>query len=470
LDVLEDDKIDDGTDQTKNYQFSETPQRTNTDRFWFRMKHNQDFDHGVTAKLDIDVVSDEDYLQEFKDGFTGFTETNDYFDKEVGRSLDEYDDTLRKNWLNINKSWSTYAFNVDAAWYDNIYARRQDTADTTLQTLPSIQFDAAKEKIGASKFYYSLDSEYRSFYRQDTTSTLVNGQRTDVYPKIYLPIKLGNYVHFEPSIGIRQTIWHTHNFTDINGDSDSLRTRQMYDMGAQLSTKLTRIFNPNTAFADKIQHEIIPEIDYIFTPNIRQDDLPEFDDLDRIEQQNLITWSLIQNFTSRTSGLTPEGKEVITYHDFAYIKLYQSYDINKERNHESQPFSDIALDAELPLTDFIRVDMDLSWSPYNNRFNSFNIGNTLKDNRGDQLRTEYRYDSHLSESLYARINVTLTDEFTAYSSIEKNLKENNTVETQAGLSLKKSCWTFRLYFSDSQDEQSITFLINLHGIGELDTK
>jgi LPS-assembly protein len=470
LDVLEDDKIDDGTDQTKNYSFSQTPQRTNTDRFWFRMKHNQDFDYGFTAKLDIDVVSDEDYLQEFKDGFTGYTETNDYFDKDVGRGLDEYDDTLRKNRLNISKSWSTYAFNVDAVWYDNVYARRQDTADTTLQTLPNIQFDAVKEKIGTSKFYYSLDSEYRSFYRQDTTSTLVNGQRTDIYPKLYLPVKLGSHFHFEPSIGIRQTIWHTNDFTDINGNSDSLRTRQMVDMGARLSTKLTRIFSPDTAFADKIQHEIIPEIDYAFTPDIRQDDLPEFDDLDRIDEQNLITWSLIQNFTSRKSSLTPKGEEVTTYRNFAYIKLYQSYDINKERDHESQPFSDIALDTELPLNDFISLDMDLSWSPYDNQFNSFNIGNTLKDNRGDQLRTEYRYTDSLSESLYAKVNVTLTDEFTAYTSIEKNLKNNTTVETQAGLSLKKPCWTFRLYLADSQDEQSITFLINLHGIGEMGTK
>ncbi len=470
FDVLEDKKTDDGTVQTQDYGFAGTPQRTNTDRFWLRMKHNQDLPNGFTAKLDIDVVSDEDYLHEFKDGFTGYTETKDYFENKFGRSLDEYTDSIRKNRLNINKSWSAYAFNMDALWYDNINARRQDTDDTTLQTLPGIRFDASKQQIRTSKFYYSLDTEFRSFYRQDTTATLVNGQRADVYPKIYLPLKLGRAFYFEPSIGLRQTIWHTNEFTDITGNSDSLRTRQIYDIGAELSTKLIKLFDLHMKSADKLKHELIPKLEYAFTPDINQDDLPSFDSLDNIPEQHLITWSLTNNFISRKSNIPPKGKEISTYRDIAYIKLSQSYDIKKEKDNESRPFSDITLDTEFSPNDFIRLDMDLSWSPYDSHFNVLNIGNTLKDNRGDQLRTEYRYSSTLSESLYSKIDITLTQELTAYYSIEKNLKEDKTVETQAGLSLKKSCWTFNLYFANSQDEKSIAFLIKLHGIGDFGTK
>ena len=476
FDFLEDEKTDDGTIDTENYSFSTTSQRTNTDRFWFRMKHNQDLPNGFTAKLDIDVASDEDYLHEFKDGYTGYTATKEYFEEEFGRGLDEYDVYIRKNWLNISKSWSTYTFNVDAFWYDNIHARRQNKDDTTLQTLPGIQFDAFKQQIGPSKFFYSLDSEYRSFYRKDTdplpTDPLVRGQRADIYPKVYLPVKLGKFFNFEPSVGIRETLWYTENFTDIYGNSDNLRTRQMVDVGAQLSTKLIKIFNPDNEFADKIRHEIIPKLEYAFIPNVIQDDLPFFDSLDKIAEQNLLTWSLTNNFTSKKSRITPKGKEITTYRDVAYIKLYQSYDIKKKRDDESRPFSDITLDMELNPNDFISLDLDLSWSPYDNHFKALNIGNTLQDNRGDALRTEYRYTSNVPESefLYSKIDVRLTDELTAYYSIEKNLREEKTVETQAGLSLKKSCWAFNLYFSESDGEQSIAFLINLHGIGEFGTK
>ena len=206
------------------------------------------------------------------------------------------------------------------------------------------------------------------------------------------------------------------------------------------------------------------------TPNIIQNDLPSFDALDRIAEKNHLTWSLTNNFISRVSRVSLKGDEQLIYRDAAYIKLYQTWDIKKERDNESEPFSDLFLEAEIVPYNFLSLDMNIAWSPYDNHFNTLNIGNTIQDNRGDSLRTEYRYSTSLSESLYSRLTVSLTDELTAFCSIEQNLKEKKTVETQAGLSLQKSCWTFNLYFSQSPDEQSITFLINLHGIGEFGTK
>ena len=470
FDFLDDEKQDDGTDQTKEFSFTTTPQRTNTDRFWFRMKHNHELPDGFTAKVDIDIASDEDYLQEFKDGFTGYTQTKEYFEDAFGRSLDEYDDYTRKNSLNINKTWSNYSFTVDALWYDNIRARRQNSDDTTLQTLPAIQFDASRQQAGHSNLFYSFDTEYRSFYRQETTAVLVKGQRTDIYPKLYLPLKLGKSFNFEPSLGVRETLWHTNDFTDINGNSDSFRTREMYDIGATLSTKLNKIFDLDNGFADKIQHELIPKLEYLFTPHIIQDDLPSFDELDRVSEQNQVTWSIVNNFTSRKSFIPSTGKEQFSYRDFAYIKVYQTWDIKKERDNESEPFSDVFLESELNPCSFFSLDMDIAWSPYDSHFNELNIGNTLKDDRGDFLKTEYRYSTSVSESLYSKIYITLTDELSAFCSIEKNLKEQKNVETVAGLSLARPCWTFSLYFSQSPDEKSITFLINLHGIGEFGTQ
>jgi len=465
FDFLDDDKIDDGTNATDDYNFSSTPQRTNSDRFWFRMKHDQDLPDGFTAKLDIDVVSDEDYLHEFKDGFTGYTQTNKYFEKEFGRSLDEYDDYTRQNKLNINKTWANYSFDVDALWYDNVRARRQDTEDTTLQTLPSIMFNASRQQVSTSKFFYTLNSRYQSFYRQDTTDTLVKGQRADIYPKIFLPMKLGKAFSFEPSLGIRETIWHTNDFTDIYENSDSLRTRHMYDIGATLSTKINKIFSVQNSFVDKIRHELIPKLKYAYIPDVTQDDLPFFDDVDRIEEQNLITWSLTNNFISRRASMTPEGEEKLKYRDFAYIKIYQDYDINKEKDNEPRPFSDISLELEFNPLNFITLDMDIDWSPYDNRINLLNISNTLKDRRGDALTTEYRFEHDESKSIYAKIEVNLTHGLTSYYSTEQNLVEDDSIETKAGFSLKRPCWTFDFHFSQSPDDDSMAFMITLNGIG-----
>ena len=465
FDYLKDSKIDDGTAGTEDYSFSSTPQRTNEDRYWFRMKHNQKLPNGFSAKLDLDVVSDADYLHEFQDGFSGYRQTKAYLETEYGRGLDEYDQTIRRNRLNVNKSWSTYILNMDALWYDNVTARRQGIDDTTLQTLPAIQFDAFRQQLGSSEFYYTLDSEHRSFYRQDTTATLVKGQRTDIYPRVYLPIRLNKIFYFEPSLGARETLWYTDDFTSADGDSDALRTRHMADFGAEISTKIFRVYGMDNSFAEKIKHEMIPKLQYSFIPDVGQKDLPLFDSLDRIAEQNLITWSLTNYLISRKTFVTPQGKEIRTYRDFAYAQLSQSYDINKDNN--DKPFSDILLTGILNLNEFVAVNTDFSWSPYDNEYKIFNIGSTLKDKRGDALALEYRFNRDILESVYSEIDIALTDKLITYYTVEKNLKDDRTVQTQAGFIMTKQCWTFDLAVTETRTDLSVGMLVTLHGIGEL---
>lgn len=470
FDYLKDDKIDDGTENTEFYSFDSTPQRTNRDRYWFRMKANQELPNEFTAKVDMDVVSDADYLQAFKDGFTGYNATENYFEKEFNRSLDAYDDTKRKNGLNLNKSWSNYTLNVDVLWYDNVTARSQNTDDTTLQTLPGIEFDAARQEFFNSGFYYSLDSEYRSFYRLNTTATLVKGQRADIFPEVYYPVTFGRYVNFEPWIGLRETVWHTSDFTDIHGNSDNFRSRELYTLGAELSSKVIRIFNLDNFIADKAKHEIIPKLEYTFTPYISQDDLPQFDSIDTISEQNIVTWSLTNNFITKHTYYDEKGVKSETYKDFACLKLSQSYDIKKKRDDESNPFSNISLDAELNPHKYFSLYGDLTWSVYDYHFKTLNLGTTIKDNRGDRIELDYRYSTTASESVYAGVDISITDEIRSYYFIEKNLLSKKTIETKAGLSYGKSCWDFDLFFSEQGGENRIAFLINLHGIGEAGTK
>ena len=466
FDYLKDSKIDDGTAGTEDYSFSSTPQRTNTDRYWFRMKHNQELPNGFSAKLDLDVVSDADYLHEFQDGFTGYIKTKAYLETEYGRSLDEYDQTIRKNRLNINKSWSTYIVNIDALWYDNVTARTQNIDDTTLQILPAVQVDAFRQQLGTSQFYYTLDTEHRSFYRQDTTATLVKGQRTDIYPKVYLPIRLNKIFYFEPSLGARETLWYTDDFTSADGDSDPLRTRHMADFGAEISTKISRVFNTENSFAEKIKHEMVPKLQYSFIPDVDQNDLPVFDSLDRITEQNLITWSLTNYFIARKTFLTPQGKEIRTYRDFGYAKLSQSYDIKKE--NQDEPFSDILLTGILDMNEFIAVNTDFSWSPYDNDYQIFNLGGVIKDKRKDALALEYRFNRDTPlESLYSEIDIALTEKLTAYYAVEKNLKDEKTVQTQTGFIFTKECWTLDLAVTETSNDFNVGFLVTLHGLGEL---
>ncbi len=485
LDFLDDSKLGDGTDDTEKntYSYDSTPPRTNRDRYWFRMKHNQDLTNGFSGKLDLDIVSDADYLQEFRDGFTGYDGTNEYFETVFGRSLDEYDDTTRKNSLVISKSWSNYYFNAQALWYDNVEARQEDTADTTLQTLPSLELDSARQQIKNSGVYYKLDSEFRSFYRQDTdqeaSTPLVSGQRIDIYPKFYLPTRLGKSFFFEPFIGTRGTSWFTDNFTDTDGNDDKFRTRATYDLGAELSTSLNKIFTLNNSFAEKVKHAVVPKLEYSFQPDASPEDLPYFDAIDSIQEENLLTWSLTNSFIARNMVETPEGTQSNSYKEFIWIKLYQSYDIDAEKDEtQSKPWSDISLESEINPFEYFSMDANIDWSPYTNHFTDTKIGATIKDHRGDSIRTYYRYtqdslETSIDESLetwYTRLNLQLTQSLMAYCSYEADLYTNKNIESRIGITIEKACWGLGLEFKDTSADTSITFLVTLNGIGGFGTQ
>ncbi|MCP3943317.1 MAG: LPS-assembly protein LptD [Desulfobacteraceae bacterium] len=471
LDYLDDSKIGDGTEANENYSYDSTSPRTNKDRYWFRMKHDQDLGNGFSAKLDLDIVSDADYLLEFKDGFTGYDATNQYFDSAFGRSLDEYDDTTRTNSLIVSKSWSNYSFNAQTLWYDNVVARQDDTADTTLQTLPSMELDSSRQEIGKSSLYYTMDSEFRSFYRQDTTDTLVNGQRIDLYPKFYLPTKLGKSFFFEPFIGTRGTAWHTQSFTDPHGDSDDFRTRATYDLGAQLSTSISRVFTPNNSFADKIKHTMVPKLEYSYQPNIDQDDFPQFDSIDNIAEENQVTWSLTNSFIARNPITNPDGTTSNQYKEFIWLKLYQSYNVTTERDDtQLKSWSDITLESEFNFFKYLSMTADLSWSPYTAQFTNSKVGTSISDKRGDSIGTYYLYNSDDSlETWYSKIDIKLTRYLTTYFSLESDLATNKTIESRVGITIDQDCWGMGLEYKEASADKSIAFLIILKGIGGFGT-
>ncbi|MCP4296970.1 MAG: LPS-assembly protein LptD, partial [Proteobacteria bacterium] len=305
---------------------------------WFRMKHDQALPFGFHAKLDIDFVSDQDYLHEFRDGYTGFYETENYFDKNFGRGLDEYDDPVRINRLTLNKIWSLYSLNAEARWYDDVTIRSQNDPDPTLHKLPFIEFNGIKQKIIKSPFYFDLDSEYTYFYSIDGE----RGHRMDAQSRLYLPYSFNNYFTVEPSIGVRETVWNVDKEESSTLDKKTL-SREMYDIKVDFSSEIYNIFQLKGESIERIKHSITPQIVYEYIPEKDPDEPSDIYDLDRIEKKNLLTYSITNTLTSRSKHNTKEKDTHATdnlnsdenneptsysYNQFCRFKLEQSYDIN----------------------------------------------------------------------------------------------------------------------------------------------
>ncbi|MDX2455624.1 LPS-assembly protein LptD [Desulfosarcina sp.] len=485
-DGLQDRQVDDGTpEETQQWGYpGDAYDRPNTDRYWLRAKVDQELPWGAKAQLDLDIVSDQDYLTEWKDGYSGFNETRDYFLEAFGRDLDPYDENTRTNRLNVNRNWSRYSLNGSLLWNDNVIKRRWEETDDTLQQLPVIEFDSVKQQAFGTGVYWDLDSEYTYYYREDGDQ----GHRTDLYPRAYLPLKWKNYLSVEPSVGWRQTAWVMDRQEDDSLDRSTYR--QIYDARLDLSTEFSRIMGSPVGSIDRIRHRIKPRVVYEYIPDQDQSDLPFFTDLDRIGEKNLVTYSLTNTFTSRTATAvrptpatgvgsifakknrltdrvqaSPSGLVPFDYHRFCRFYVEQSYDITAARNDRPEPFSDIFGELEFNFGRYLYVDSNSSYNTYDNNFSSHSIGAAIADRRGDRLLMTHSYKKDDYESISGALSVKLTSRLTVRGEYERNLQTQRDISKGIGFLYKAQCWAVDFFYGREGEDNQFLFSIDLMGIG-----
>jgi len=488
-DFLNDRKIDDGTlDLSEKWGYQDDSElRPNHNRYWFRMSHQQAMPMDFFAKLDLDIVSDQDYLKEFEDGKTGFKETENYFNKNFGRELDDYNDYIRLNRLNLNRNWDKYSFTAETLWYDNVINRRWEDRDTTLQKLPLIVFDGSKQKVFKSPLYFSLDSEYTYFYSEDGQ----RGHRADLNPRFYFPYRFKNYFSLEPSAGVRETGWYMdrkETGEDYLSEEKKRFNRQIYDIKLDLSSEIYNVYDSSILDTSGIKHALTPQIIYEYIPDQNQDEFPDFDvdSIDRIEKMNQITYSITNTFTSRSinnvikagNGLKNKYNEptIYDYRQFLWFKLEQSYDLYEagednpqkwENQTDQRPFSPVKGELEFYPVKYLSFKGDAQWCSYDDEFLSYNSKMSLSDNRDDRLSVEYRYTKDSIKSITADLSLRIAESLTASGGYERNILDDKRIKTSVGLKYQAQCWSVEIGCTDEPDDRKYEFSINLYGLGEV---
>jgi LPS-assembly protein len=476
-DFLNDKEVDDGTPgSSKNFGYEDdSVLRPNSDRYWFRMKNDQSMPFGFSAKLDLDIVSDQDYLHEFKDGYTGFDKTDKYFQKNFGRGFDDYNDPIRVNRLNLNRGWSNYSLNTEARWYDDVINRRQNDTNTQLHKLPFAEFNGSKQRILKSPFYFDLDSEYVRFYKEES----MRGHRVDALPRLYMPLRFKNYFTLEPSFGWRHTAWYVDKYQDPSIETNKTLYREIYDIKLDLSSGIYNVYSLKENGIERIRHAVRPQIVYEFIPDQKQDEYPSFDGLDRIGEKSLITYSITNTFTSRSrkhtveQGRRQEDEYAVpsyTYNDFLRFKLEQSYDINKANENDPEPFSPVYGELQLVPARYISLQADANWSQYENHTISHNVAANISDKRGDKLTVEHRYTRDSIESIYTDFLLRISGRLSTYTDYEYNILEEERIKFGLGFLYEAQCWSIELSYTDEENDRRYALMVNLYGLGGSGTK
>jgi LPS-assembly protein len=390
------------------------PISAENDRWEVRFKHREYSIYGLEFKADINVVSDDEYLLDF---------TEDIEE----RPLESLESTI-----SITKRWNQYLLETQARIFDNLLVKDDSTV---LQKLPEVNFTGLSRPIFGSPFHFSFLSSFVNFFREEGDK----GQRLDIFPRLSLPVRPWGLFEFTPSIAPRWTLYRV---DETNGVEE--HTRNIYEGRADLTTTFARFFDVRWAGVEKLMHTIRPKLTYTYVPSKRQDDLPEFDIIDRIEPSN------------------ESGK----IHEFLYMDLAQSYDLREARVDNDRPFSDVTGELILRPWTWGKLTGRGSYDVHDRRFENYDTSLVLKDERGNGLDLSYRFIRDSTEYFQAKAGLRISKSFRITYLNRFSFDDDKSIETSYGVEYFHQCWGANLTYSEKLEEKIILLTFKLKGLGE----
>ena len=464
------DDLDDSQDDFKNDGLI----RTTENRYWLRGKVNHKLGHEILAKLDLDLVSDQDYLQEFNDGLIGFTASQESFTESFNRGFNSETTLVRTNVGQLTRSWLDTSLNGELKIFND---PSEISSNSHLWSLPRVigggrlpLFRQLGLKGGAGRFMrdtdLSWDSEYIYYWRKDG----VGAQRLDLRPRLVAPLRFIPYLETAVSAGVRETFYNVDDNSPVPVGFDSgimTRTLQEYEITA--STVFLRKFSGHWGDFKQLSHMVRPRVFYDYIPTKDQSQFPDLDAADQIEAKNLLTYEIANDFD--LLGIQSNGLEKTR--KFAYLTISQSYDFEENSRillgstDSRQPFSAVNFDVRFYPIDGLSIASDSFLDVYGRGFIKYEILGNYFALAGYDFGLEYRYDKdHAVDQLNANFQLGLSDHMRMKGNFLHSFEIGETSAASLGIIYNPGCWSVEFLAASSLgDEYRFSAMFSLAGIG-----
>ena len=429
---------------------------TNSDRYWLRGKTDQNFGEWIT-RLDLDVVSDRDYLREFNSGSTGISSNQSKFLGTFGRGFQEKTDKYRKNTVGFLRSWDS------GTSLQGEFLAINDVSDITYDpdnpskawSLPSILYSGLIPVTSSGGTDFSWDAGFANFWREEG----VGAQRLDFLPELTTSIPLTPYLETTAKGGVRDTYYTIQD----NGASDWQDTdsenRFLYNMGGEIGTSLMRDFGGNGNGSRSWSHMARPYVSYTYTSIPDKVVLPQFDRIDRLEDENIIYYG-VNNFFK----IYEEQKNREFDRDYAFVKIKQGYDMRSEES--DTPLTPVEIQSGFYPMRGLRVKYVTNIDTYEDGMYYHAVETDYFSNRGDVIGLDYRYNDVTDiNSISGSIWYFLPYNFAAGYSLEKSINDVGTLEEKIRLLYQPACWSVEFSSNYTPGDQTYMVTFRLANIG-----
>jgi len=434
--------------------------RTNRTRYWLRGRADQSLSPWLSARLDLDYVSDQDYLREFEAGLLGIDTRPEL--AEFPRPYEEVRSPFRRNALRLDADREDFSIQGSAEYYQD---PENPPLDETAQPLGGLTFSMPPRSLGGMPLYFDFESDYGYVWRDFGAE----GHHLGFEPSVTYPLFVGSVLQVETSLVYSSdTQWVEEDDMGIGS-----QTRDAYHARISAATVLERTFDITWREYTGLKHKIRPSITYDYRDH-RDEDLfrPWFDEIDAVEDINLVTFSIENILDSRKDD--KQGN--IIYSQWGTFILSQPYNIIEARRdddpeREKEPFE--PLEAELNAFPFPWLDVfaEAHWDHYESDivYADVSAGFSLEraGGRWDRFALEYQYEEDESQFLGYRVNINLPGGFSAGTALRKELERGHTLDSAYWIDYWAQCWGLRLSASTLDGVEAFSLTFHLLGLGEV---
>lgn len=351
-------------------------QETDSPRFGMKADHQQSLSSSTYDKLDLHLVSDNDYIVDFPE--------------EIGHPSDRFVESRGMVGAKNDNLHGTVQF----SYFDLV----SDTGGTHVpQRAPLLHLDLLRSPVLSRVFSFGFGSSFVNF---------VNGEgsertRLDLFPRLFLSPPGIRDIGLEGQIGFRETS----DWKDWEQEiSQGFQHREMLEASAGTSLPVWRRFQWGSY---RLFHIVRPGIQYQYVEPISGERLSSFDGVDDYWRRNFLTYSISNSLI----GGRQDQDRGVAASTFVECTIRQSLDLQRLRDHTaSDSFSDILTSLTISPRQYVSFLMDLGWDPHGRQIRSVHAEARVRDQKG-RYHVDLGYVSIRSETVDTLTRVELLEDY-----------------------------------------------------------
>lgn len=417
--------------------------RHDTTKGDFSLRHDWAIAPGLSFKIDGNIVTADDVLSE-------------YGDRLQQRSAQRVESNIF-----LTKSWESWDFVGNMFAYQDLTTRRP----VELNRVPDLSIQGVRQPIpGMPGFLYEADASFVNFMREVGS----NGLRADAHSRISRPISIGGLFTVTPFAGGRLTGYDKkvvgfHSSpgitTPLEVTENELQLRRLLETGVDIETILSKPYQVGGLWnIDAILHTIEPAVHYTFITGKGETRLPQWTDIDRIGDTNLVAYGVTNRIRARTIG-NAVTEEPVRW-EAARFSLLHSYDVLKGQS------GDLLSTIILQPSERIRFRSDLAYSTRGDGLQAANNDMTVRvEPVGVTVGSRYSDPGNIN-FLVTGLSLDLSRYMSVQNTNNYDIRSSTFVESRVSTDIKFDCWTltFEYVHRHGRDDE-MRFALNLLGVG-----